>query len=309
MSEYLHINSAVSPCNIDPTCRSCNKNMASNNPATQYQRQKIIQNTVRVKSSLYTMNLAALSVYQRPSLTYGVADNSGATYVVPPGVNWNQMSDRKEPHIQKVVTSSGSTYRGSSTKRTIVSSRPGAMSPGGSGVDIKHNSYDRYLNRIKGKAPLKRGVVPPYFASPFIPFNRAAPIYGGKIMKTSIVNGCNCPEYSNDNEQIYKATLSQNIDNVVQYQFFVGQDVYAKEGQSENYKKARIISIYGNIFNVLFSNGVTENKKNSEIKIFDNGCECPGPALINEPKIVKLSDGQYVCAFPNNAFIKSLAEN
>ncbi len=33
------------------------------------------------------------------------------------------------------------------TKRSITSLRPGAMSPGGSGVDIKHNSYDRYLNR------------------------------------------------------------------------------------------------------------------------------------------------------------------
>ena len=279
---------------ITTGCRWCNNNISYNDPASQYQTLKIIQNTVRVPASLYTHDLGALTVYQTPGLI---------------GVNWNQMSDRKEPHIQKVVTSSGSAYRGSSTKRTIVSSRPGAMSPGGSGVDIKHNSYDRYLNRIKGKAPLKRGVVPPYFASPFIPFNRAAPIYGGKIMKTSIVNGCNCPENSNNNEKIYKATVSQNIDNFLKNRFLVGQFVYAKEGQSENYKKATITSIYGNIFTVMFSNGVTENKTISEIKIFDNGCECPGPALINEPKIVKLSDGQYVCVFPNNAFLKSLAEN
>jgi hypothetical protein len=293
----------------DERCRNCDTNLNSNTPANRYQILKRIQNTVRVPSSIYTMNLAGLNVYQKPSDNYQIVDVAGTNYIVSPGVNWNQMSDRKEPHIQKVVTSSGSAYRGSSTKRTIVSSRPGAMSPGGSGVDIKHNSYDRYLNRIKGKAPLKRGVVPPYFASPFIPFNRAAPIYGGKIMKTSIVNGCNCPENSNNNEQIYKVTLSQNIGNVAKNRFYIGEYVYAKERQSENYKKARIITIYGTIFSVLFSNGVTENKRFKEIKKFDNGCECPGPALINEPTVVKLSDGQYVCVFPNNAFIQSLAEN
>ena len=36
------------------SCRQCNQNLASNNPASQYQRQKLIQNTVRVQSSLYT---------------------------------------------------------------------------------------------------------------------------------------------------------------------------------------------------------------------------------------------------------------
>jgi len=33
--------------------------------------------------------------------------------------------------------------------------RPGAGSPGGIGVDIKHNCYERYLNRIKAKQPLR----------------------------------------------------------------------------------------------------------------------------------------------------------
>jgi hypothetical protein len=32
------------------SCRGCNQNLASDNPASQYQRQKLIQNTVRVKS-------------------------------------------------------------------------------------------------------------------------------------------------------------------------------------------------------------------------------------------------------------------
>ena len=131
---------------------NCDTNLTSNTPANQYQRQKIIQNTVRVPSSLYSMNLAALNVYQKPSSTYNVVNVGGTNYTVSPGVNWNQMSDRKEPHLQQFATSSGSTYGGNSTKRSLTRLRPGSMSPGGSGVDIKHNSYERYLNRIKGKS-------------------------------------------------------------------------------------------------------------------------------------------------------------
>ena len=43
--------------------RSCDTNLTSDTPANQYQKLKLIQNTVRVQSSLYTMNLGALSAY------------------------------------------------------------------------------------------------------------------------------------------------------------------------------------------------------------------------------------------------------
>jgi hypothetical protein len=122
------------------------------------------------------MNIGALSVYQRPNPTYGV--------------NWNQMSDRKERHVQK-ANAPGTNPGGNSTKHTITRLRPGALSPGGAGVDIKHNSYARYLARIKGKAPLRQQAVPVYFGLP-IPFNPAFPVYGGKVFKTGIVAGCNC---------------------------------------------------------------------------------------------------------------------
>jgi len=172
-------------------CRFCT-NYSSTSPEVLYHTLKVIQNQVRVPSSEYMMNIGALSVYQRPEFRYqDIPAVGGSYYLVPPGVNWNQMSDRKEPHIQKVVTSSGSTYGGNSLRRSLVRLRPGAMSPGGMGVDIKHNSYDRYLNRLKGKGPLRRGVIPPNFGG-YIPFNRAFPIYGGKTVKTNIVNGCNC---------------------------------------------------------------------------------------------------------------------
>ena len=221
--------------------RGCNNNLASSDPASQYQRQKIIQNTVRVPSSLYSMNLAALNAYQKPKSVYSVIDVGGSNYIVSPGVNWNQMSDRKEPHLQQFATSSGSTYRGSSTKRSITSLRPGAMSPGGAGVDIKHNSYDRYLNRLKGRGPVRRGVIPPTFGVPIIPFNQAAPVYGGKTVKTSIVTGCNCPEESNNDSVIYNDPYTEQ--QTYNLGFSEGQIVYAKKGSNDYYSKATIITV------------------------------------------------------------------
>ena len=161
-------------------CYKCPNDQAIQ--ATQYQTQKIIQNTVRVPSSLYTMNLGALTVYQKPNNTYEKITVNDVNLETVPGTNWNQMSDRKIPHIQYQIYS-----RASSTKHTITRCRPGAGSPGGIGVDIKHNSYDRYLAKLKGKGPVRRGIIPVD-----IPFNRASPIYGNKIYKTSIIN-CNCP--------------------------------------------------------------------------------------------------------------------
>ena len=57
----------------------------------------------------------------------------------------------------------------------------------GAGVDIKHNSYDRYLARLKGKKPLRQQAVPSAFAKNEIPFNRADPVYGGKMFKLGII--------------------------------------------------------------------------------------------------------------------------
>jgi hypothetical protein len=182
-------------------CRTgrCDQNLNGNTPFDQYQRQKIIQNTVRVPSSIYTMNLGALSVYQRPDPIYGV--------------NWNQMSDRKERHIQQ-ANAPGTNPGGNSTKRTITRLRPGALSPGGAGVDIKHNSYARYLARIKGKAPLRQEAVPAYFGLP-IPFNPAHPVYGGKVFKTGIIAGCNCSPDKQNLSIVYVDDVQQEVNDAM----------------------------------------------------------------------------------------------
>ena len=283
MSEILNINGfdskhLLNPCEICTSCKgckSCNSNMASNDPATQYQRQKIIQNTVRVKSSLYTMNLAALNVYQRPNSTYNLVENGGSSYIVPPGVNWNQMSDRREPHIQVAQTGSGSTYGASSTRRTITRLRPGALSPGGIGVDIKHNSYERYLNRLKGKGPVRRGVIPPTYGTPYIPFNRAFPIYGGKTIKTSIVSNCNCPiideNFTQNNDILYKNSDVQDQIYSVTYTFIVGDFVWAKKHiDDRQYEKATIIAINDGTYTVLFDDGTEITTLKCQLLIYYN---------------------------------------
>jgi len=164
-------------------CRNCDTNLTSNTPANRYQIQKRIQNTVRVPSSEYLMNKAALNVVPR---------NIGND------VCWNQQSDRPVPSVQKATIPTGTFTSMNGRHTSYTSSRPGCQTPGGVGCDIKHNSYERYLNRKKGKNVLKRGIIPPTFALPYIPFNRAHPVYGSKLMKTSIVAGCVCPSFINE---------------------------------------------------------------------------------------------------------------
>lgn len=157
--------------------------------AAQYQTQKQIQNTVRVPASLYTFALKSLAGFERPLSTGQWVQQAGSFYYVPPTVRWNQMSDRAVPSVSKTKTASGGTYHTSSVKHSITRARPGAMHTGGEGCDIKHNCYERYLNRIKGQAPLRRGWIPPEYGAP-VPSSRAYPIQGGKVVKTAIVNGC-----------------------------------------------------------------------------------------------------------------------
>ena len=110
-------------------CVSC-LNVA-NVAATNNVTQKRIWQQVRTGSGMYTMNLSAL--------TSGAAIlASGST------ANWNQRSDRILASVQPSIPT-----RGNSLHSTLTSDRPGAGSPGGSGVDVKHDSYARYLNRKK----------------------------------------------------------------------------------------------------------------------------------------------------------------
>ena len=99
--------------------------------------QKIIQRQVRISSSEYLMNLGVMNVrgttLNRPLLEFAY-------------VNQVQSSDRNKKAVGKYSVPSS----GNSTHRSITRLRPGSLNPGGTGVDVKHNSYARYLARLKG---------------------------------------------------------------------------------------------------------------------------------------------------------------
>jgi hypothetical protein len=263
--------------NIEMQCkincsRNFNRNLAGNDLASQYQRQKIIQNTVRVYSSLYTMNLAGLSSYQKPLNVPQLVQQAGTHYIVPAKTYWNQMSDRARPSNQVTKVASGS-----STRHTITRNRPGAMSPGGIGVDIKHNSYNRYLNKIKGKAPLRRGVINSS--------NILSPIYGGKIVKTSIINRCACTDVSEQDKLIYNSNdnLQDKILSV-RYSFNIGDFVWAKKIDTDiNLYKGEIINIMDELYTVKFSENMVRNIPYCELIIyFESNCSTSSLSFLEE---------------------------
>lgn len=256
--------------------RSCNPNFPNRTqtsvsgftPAEQYQKLKLIQNTVRVYGSLYVDNLGALTAYKKP-----ISDPNKGFY----GVCWNQMSDRPVPSVQRATIPTG--YATSMNRRhtSVTSSRPGCQTPGGVGCDIKHNSYDRYLNRLKGKGPMRRGVVPPNFGKP-VSFNRALPIYGGKTIKTNIVDaGCDCPidinSGKNQDVKIYNNPLWQPYPSG-NLSFNVGDYVYAIKTGTDYYSKATVIEkLENDNYVIQFEDNTTQTSNISELKIYFP-CNC-----------------------------------
>lgn len=256
--------------------RSCDPNFPNRSqtsvggftPADQYQKQKLIQNTARVYGSLYTANLGPLTAYTQP-----INDPKRGFYNLP----WNQMSDRPVPSVQPMSIPTG--YNTSMNRRhtSVTSSKPGCQTPGGAGCDIKHNSYDRYLNRLKGKGPMRRGVVPPNFGNP-IQFNPAFPVYGGKTTKTNIVNGCDCPINPEQNLkqdiQIYNNPFYTGYP-VSNYGFKVGDYVYAMEGNNNFYTRATVTSVNGDIYTIQFDDGVIQTEIIQNLLIYFP-CNCDG---------------------------------
>ena len=121
---------------------------------------------VSTSSSMYVSNLSAVTVRGGPN---------NAPKAAFGGVNWNQMSDRAVPSIIP-STMNVPRYR---TRH-----RPGASGSGGSratGVDVKHDSYARYLARKK--AQNLKSIV----SNPLPP-----PQYGNKQYSLGLIPGCVC---------------------------------------------------------------------------------------------------------------------
>jgi hypothetical protein len=263
-------------------------------PADQYQKLKLIQNTVRVDSSLYTANLGPLSAYKK-----AIDNPENHLY----GVCWNQMSDRPIPSVQRASIPTGFNTSMNRRHTSVTSSKPGCQTPGGKGCDIKHNSYDRYLNRLKGKGPLRRGVIPPNFGKS-ISFNPAYPVYGGKTTKTNIVNGCDCPDTKllSQDIQIYNNPYWYPYPSA-NYTFSVNDYVYAKQTGKTSYTRAIIMSIENGIYTIKFDNGTIQTAQLNELYIY-YPCNCNGvqESIVFENGILTDSNVYYQtdCTIPLN---------
>lgn len=153
------------PCNCDYTynsnktpCVSCLNLYNATIKATV--TQKRIWNQVRVPASSYLMNVSAFT-----SAANRLASGTN--------VNWNQMSDR----VSAAEQPTNNPTHGNSLHTTLTSSRPGAGTPGGKGVDVKHDSYARYLNRKKAgnlKTPSKNTAIIPLYGNKTYPINLVA---------------------------------------------------------------------------------------------------------------------------------------
>lgn len=118
-----------SKVNIPPSRKNA---MCFTRSKNDEQTMKLINNDVKLTSSQATVH---------KSINH-VCDGSYCQ------VRWNQSSDRKNA---SVINENNVPSHGNSAKTTITRLRPGAMHAPGKGVDIKHNSYNRYLLRKKGK--------------------------------------------------------------------------------------------------------------------------------------------------------------
>ena len=144
-------------------CISCNNVENVNGKATVLQKR--IWNQLRLPSSMYVMNRGALT-----SASSRIKNGNN--------VNWNQSSDQVLAANQTLVHPS----HGNSLNRTLTSHRPGAASPGGVGVDVKHDSYARFLNRKKASNFKTQTSTP-----------ASTPLYGNKTKSINLLAGSgNC---------------------------------------------------------------------------------------------------------------------
>lgn len=293
-------------------CRSCNTNLTGSSPADQYQRLRIIQRTVRVPSSLYTMAVGSLSAYQ-------------ATGPATHGVCWNQQSDRAIPSVARATVPTGATSAAVSHKGggfgwggasyTQTASRPGAQTPGGVGCDIKHNSYARRLNRLKARGALKQEGVPVNFGGE-LPFNLAFPVWGGKTMKTGLVAGCVCPPAEGAKlADLYRGgveadtSIYQNITMTLA----VGDFVYALyPGDTSCYSKATVRGVNGDgTFLIEFADGTMDTQALGAMRVYypcSNAEETTAADNLLVEGFINEFDNVFNanCVYPNNEYLKSL---
>lgn len=159
------------------SCNTCNSSCdASCQLLSSFTLQKKIQKQTGVSSSTYINNLVPFEVTK--------GQNNYYKQGLPPYAS--QASDRNTsvlPPSSQIVHRNTSSLRGSRT-----SLKPGSLAPGNKGVDIKHNSYDRYLAKLKVKSLKPNSKISYDSTSLYPPKFSNVPMYGNKRNNISIFN-------------------------------------------------------------------------------------------------------------------------
>lgn len=130
-------------------CRACGGNCSGTNCPKNSLNQKIIQ--ARIQNQVRVSESQKIDVKSAVTITGDIYNN----LPINPGkgsMNWGNpynlrnMSDRVNPHS---VTNNNVPTRGNSVRSSVTANKPGSMVPGGRGVDVKHDSYARYLGKLK----------------------------------------------------------------------------------------------------------------------------------------------------------------
>jgi hypothetical protein len=191
-----------------------------------------IQNQARVSESQYLESVEAVTVAADILNFKGSSKdftNMRSSVWGNPN-NLRNQSDRSTPSRSGMWTTSGARNvsfgtsigmpgyvnvptRGNSTRSTITANKPGAMTPGGEGVDVKHGSYHRYLAKKKGLLLTKPSVTSSTPPIPLIPLrqnpnaenniNNSAGmnnmVYKFSLVSTTGKEGQGCIDCSNSN--------------------------------------------------------------------------------------------------------------
>lgn len=147
-------------------CRTCISGI--NTIDNSFIIQKIIQHQTGVASSTYNNNLVPFQV-TRGQEYYIKQGRPGFAKVSSDRL---QSSNSLLNKNIRIIHRNTSSLQGS---RTAL--RPGSLAPGGIGVDIKHNSYDRHLAKLKAKNIRPREST-----------HNPVPIQGNKMNNISIFN-------------------------------------------------------------------------------------------------------------------------
>ena len=158
---------------------------------------KVITKTVRISESEYALNKTAASSTKNIILNF---DQETQTYsnkpiyknkIIPTFQNYqipiaqsSQSSDRAFPSRFLLKNNFINVpSHGNSTKTSLTRHRPGSAGPSGMGVDIKHNSYQRYLLKKKGLKNL-RGEK----CQPLLPNNFDKKVTNNKFKKDTVIS-------------------------------------------------------------------------------------------------------------------------